>query len=107
MNVTDVVAPWAVILARGLGARMRKADGGAALGEAQARAADTGLKAMIPIGRPFLDYVLSALADAGVRKVCLVIGPEHDAVRTYYGIPQMLAEVMVIYQRLAGTSARA
>jgi len=80
-----VSAPWAVILARGLGTRMRKADGAAALGDAQARAADTGVKAMIPIGRPFLDYVLSALADAGVRKVCLVIGPEHDAVRTYYG----------------------
>lgn len=30
-----------------------------------------------------------------------------DAVRTHYGIPQMLAEVMGIYQRLAGTSARA
>ena len=40
---------------------------------------------MIPIGRPFLDYVLSALADAGIRSVCLVIGPEHNAIREYYG----------------------
>lgn len=39
---------------------------------------------MIPIGRPFLDYVLSALADAGIRNVCLVIGPEHYAIREYY-----------------------
>ena len=77
--------PIAVILARGLGTRMRKADPSAGLGDAQARVADTGVKAMIPIGRPFLDYVLSGLADAGITDVCLVIGPEHDAVREYYG----------------------
>ncbi|MCX6551714.1 MAG: nucleotidyltransferase family protein [Acidobacteria bacterium] len=76
--------PIAVILARGLGTRMRKADQSAAVGEDQARIADTGVKAMIPIGRPFLDYVLSALADAGIQDVCLVIGPEHGAVRDYY-----------------------
>jgi len=40
---------------------------------------------MIPVGRPFLDYVLSALADAGFQQVCLVIGPEHSVVREYYG----------------------
>jgi len=76
--------PIAVVLARGLGTRMRRADTGAALGDEQARVADTGVKAMIPIGRPFLDYVLSGLADAGVHEACLVIGPEHGAVRDYY-----------------------
>ena len=74
----------AVILARGLGTRMRKEDGSAKLTDTQARMADAGVKAMIPIGRPFLDYVLSILADAGYKRACLVIGPEHDAVRTYY-----------------------
>lgn len=74
----------AVILARGLGSRMRKADPDAQLDSAQQHAADLGLKAMIPVGRPFLDYVLSGLADAGVASVCLVIGPEHDAIREYY-----------------------
>ena len=39
---------------------------------------------MIPFRRPFLDYVLSALADAGCSDVCLVIGPEHDVIRDYY-----------------------
>jgi len=73
-----------VILARGLGTRMRKADAHAGLRPEQAAAADTGLKAMIPIGRPFLDYVLSALADAGFTDLCLVIGPEHARVRDYY-----------------------
>lgn len=75
----------AVILARGLGTRMKKADSSAALTAAEAAAADSGIKAMIPIGRPFLDYVLTALADAGYRRVCLVIGPEHQQVRDYYG----------------------
>jgi glucose-1-phosphate thymidylyltransferase len=71
-------------MARGLGTRMRRADDGAALDAAQARAADAGMKGMIPIGRPFLDYLLSALADAGFRDACLVIGPEHDAVREHF-----------------------
>jgi glucose-1-phosphate thymidylyltransferase len=74
----------AVILARGLGTRMRQADTGASVDPQQAAVADRGIKAMIPIGRPFLDYVLSALADADCRDICLVIGPEHSAVREYY-----------------------
>ena len=74
----------AVILARGLGTRMRKADPGAELHDEQGRVAESGMKGMIPIGRPFLDYVLAALADAGLTRVCLVIGPEHDAVRVHY-----------------------
>ena len=74
-----------VVLARGLGTRMRRNDAAAAIEGRQAAAADAGMKAMIPIGRPFLDYVLSAAAEAGYRHVCLVIGPEHDAIREYYG----------------------
>lgn len=75
----------AVILARGLGTRMRKADADAAMTQEQAAIAATGVKAMIPIDRPFLDYVLHDLAEAGYTSVCLVIGPEHDKVRDYYG----------------------
>jgi dTDP-glucose pyrophosphorylase len=75
----------AVIMARGLGTRMRKEADGARLDASQAAIADSGVKAMIPIGRPFLDYVLSALADAGFRRICLVIGPEHGIVRDHYG----------------------
>lgn len=74
----------AAILARGVGSRMRHADDGVALDGAQAAAAAQGLKGMIPIERPFLDYVLSALADAGLTDVVLVIGPEHDAIRAYF-----------------------
>ena len=84
---TGAAVTRAVILARGLGTRMRRADDGVQLNAAQAAAADAGLKAMIPVGtgRPFIDYSLSALADAGITDACLVIGPEHTAVREYYG----------------------
>ncbi len=74
----------AVVLARGKGTRMQRADARVAVDPAQAKAADAGLKAMIPFRRPFLDYVLSALADAGCDELCLVIGPEHTLVRDYY-----------------------
>src|SRR5271167_1139114 len=73
-----------VILARGLGRRMREDDTSAHINAPQAAAADSGVKAMVPVGRPFLDYVLGALADAGFTDVCLVIGPEHNAIRDYY-----------------------
>jgi len=75
----------AVILARGLGTRMRKADNNAQVNSKQAIIAETGVKAMIPIDRPFLDYVLHSLAEAGYQKICLIIGPEHGQVREYYG----------------------
>ena len=87
----------AVILARGLGTRMRQADGTATVDPRQAAVADQGIKAMIPIGRPFLDYVLSALADAGCRDICLVIGPEHSGVRDYYKRPGLLHRVRVSF----------
>ena len=63
---------------------MRADTGGASLDPQQAKAAGAGVKAMIPMGRPFLDYVLGSLADAGFRKICLVIGPEHAQIRDHY-----------------------
>ena len=75
----------AIVLARGLGTRMRAPDPSAPLTPEQQRIADAGLKAMIPLnGRPFLDYILSSLADAGIRDVGLVVAPDHDALRRYY-----------------------
>ncbi len=76
----------AVVLARGLGVRMRRSDPAARLDQAQSAAALAGLKGMVPLGgHPFLDYALTALADAGYRQVCLVVGPEHGVVREWYG----------------------
>ncbi len=102
-----VSATKAVILARGLGMRMRRAADEAALDEAQTRAADAGVKGMIPIGRPFLDYVISGLADAGFQHVCLVIGPEHQAIRDRYVREAALSRVRVTFavqQRPLGTA---
>ncbi|MGC1107881.1 MAG: nucleotidyltransferase family protein [Candidatus Acidiferrales bacterium] len=84
MTIAPKEISRAVILARGLGKRMRSSDLSARLDAGQSRAADVGMKAMIPIGRPFLDFVLSALADAGFTEACLVVGPEHTAIREYY-----------------------
>ena len=75
----------ALVLARGLGSRMRKDDPGVQLTADQQRAAAAGLKALMPIdGRPFLDYVLANLVAAGYDRACLVIGPDHHEVRRYY-----------------------
>lgn len=65
------------------------------------------MKGMIPFGRPFLDYVLSGLADAGYARVCLVIGPEHGAVREYYegaGRPTRLELSFAIQLEPRGTA---
>jgi glucose-1-phosphate thymidylyltransferase len=74
----------AVIMARGLGTRMRPVDPNAPMTTEQAEIAASGVKGMIPVGRPFMDYILGALADAGCTDICLVTGPEHSSVRAYY-----------------------
>jgi glucose-1-phosphate thymidylyltransferase len=99
----------AVLLARGLGSRMRQGDDGA-LTAGQAAAAAAGSKGMMPIGeRPFLDHVLSALADAGCTQVCFVVAPDHHAMRDYYegaGRPSRLAIAFAV-QPIADGTARA
>ena len=77
-------AERALILARGLGSRMRAAEPGVRLTADQERAAAAGLKALMPIGgRPFVDYVLASLADAGIRAVGLVIAPGDNPLRRH------------------------
>ncbi len=75
----------AVVLARGAGTRMRAADGDAPLSTEQQQAAASGHKALMPIaGRPFLDFVLKALASAGITDVALVVAPDHAEMRAAY-----------------------
>jgi dTDP-glucose pyrophosphorylase len=105
--MNDPTLDKAVILAGGLGTRMRRADDSAALDERQAAAAESGVKALIPVGRPFLDYVLSALADAGCRRACLVVAPDHDALRDYYGrqvCPRRISVEFAVQPRPLGTA---
>lgn len=116
----------AVIMARGLGTRMRRISGGVrasgagvpaadavagALSDAQTAAAEAGAKGMMPIGgdagHPFLEYVLSALADAGIAEAVLVVGPEHGAVREYFtrtAPPGRLALRFAVQERPLGTA---
>jgi glucose-1-phosphate thymidylyltransferase len=98
----------AVVLARGLGTRMRAQDDGAVIAREQAAVADQGVKAMIPVGgRPFLDYLLAALTDAGFTDVCLVVGPEHQAIREYYSrtvVPRRMRLSFAIQEIPLGTA---
>lgn len=96
-----------VILARGLGTRMRANHGEQGLLPEQASVADTGLKAMIPVGRPFLDFLISAIADAGFSDVCIVIGPEHGQVRERFTREVKPSRVRVhfaVQERALGTA---
>ncbi len=79
-------ATIAVVMARGLGTRMRREVPSSALTPAQTAMATLGLKGMIPdtAGRPLLDHILSALADGGVMDVVLVVAPDHAAIRDHY-----------------------
>jgi glucose-1-phosphate thymidylyltransferase len=92
--------PQAVLLSRGLGTRMRREVEGdvATLSEDQRRAAAQGAKGMMPLGaRPFLDYVLSALADAGITDVTLVVAPDHAQIAEYFGRTHVPARVRIHY----------
>ena len=99
----------AVVLARGLGRRMQESDATAMLDDAQRRAADSGHKALMPIaGRPFLDFVLSAIADAGLRHVALIVAPDHRAFRDYYvdeHPPERLRLDFAVQEEARGTAS--
>jgi len=86
---------------------MRRADAGVTLTDAQQRAADAGLKPLMPIGgRPFLDYVLSSLADAGVTRAGLVVAPDHAAAAAHYAAspPTRLTLDFVVQREPLGTA---
>lgn len=96
----------AVVLARGLGTRMR-AGGTGQLSEAQAAAAAAGYKALMPIGEHrLIDYSLSALADAGIRRVVLVVAPDHDEFRAHIDelAPQRLDVAFAVQVEPLGTA---
>jgi dTDP-glucose pyrophosphorylase len=95
------------VLARGLGTRMREADAAVSLTPEQQRSADAGLKPMVPVnGRPFVEYVLSAIADAGIRRVALVVAPDHLLIRHHFegNAPTRLTIEFVVQDEPLGTA---
>lgn len=78
---------------------MRRVDSGATLSAEQAAAADEGIKAMMPLerGRPFLHYILSALADAGVHEICLVVAPDASDLRRHFHHEMTLRRVRISF----------
>lgn len=74
----------AVILARGLGTRMRS-GGSAVLTGNQKTVAASGVKALVPLpnGKTLLDLITANLRAAGFDDICLVIGPEHRSIRDH------------------------
>lgn len=75
----------AVVLARGLGTRLRAASVDSKLSPEQERIANAGIKALMPVGkgRVMLDLIVDSLCRAGFSQICLVIGPEHGLIREH------------------------
>jgi glucose-1-phosphate thymidylyltransferase len=79
------------------------------LTEAQQTAARRGLKAVIPLGNPpvpFLGYVLSGLADAGFREVCLVLSPAQEEIERFLRDtrPSRVAVRVALQEKPLGTA---
>lgn len=75
----------AVIIARGLGKRMRAEHESAKLDAKQTEIASQGIKALMPIWgeKTLLDFIFENLSEAGFKEFCLVIGNEHQAIRDF------------------------
>jgi glucose-1-phosphate thymidylyltransferase len=73
----------AVILAAGRGTRMQRPSDAASLTPDQSAVANSGIKSLMPVGRPFIDYVLGSLKSAGYRRICLVVRPDNEALREH------------------------
>jgi dTDP-glucose pyrophosphorylase len=107
LRLPSMSTSLALVLARGLGSRMRAPDPDANITPEQSRAADAGLKAMMPVnGRPFLDYVLSSLADAGIGQVALIVAPDYQTWSDYYTAapPARLTLRFIVQREAIGTA---
>ncbi len=87
---------------------MRRPDTRARLDAAQQSAAAAGLKVLVPDarGRPFLDHVLTSLADAGIRDLALVVPAEHGPISAHLQQhpPRRLRVTLVVQPEPRGTA---
>jgi glucose-1-phosphate thymidylyltransferase len=86
---------------------MRRGESEVALTVAQSEAADAGLKCMIPVGRPFLDYALNALADGGVREVCIIVAAGDRQIRARYSRDVVLSRLRIEFAEQASPAGTA
>ena len=87
-----------MVLARGLGTRMQKQVPGLRLDRHTDRLAAEGVKGLIRVGRPFMDHMLQALMDAGVRELCLIVRPGASVIRRYYqAVGRMLTHARIAF----------
>lgn len=96
----------AVILARGLGTRMR-AEGNEDLTPEQKAAAASGHKALMPLGKyTLIDYSLTVFAQAGIEKIVLVVAPDHQAFKDHFAAlkPEKLEIVYAVQEEPIGTA---
>ncbi len=98
----------ALLLAGGRGTRMQRPASGASLDAEQNRLAALGVKSMVPDarGRPLLDHILTSLADAGIRRVGLVVPPVHDAIAAHLAVhpPRRTRVTLVVQHEATGTA---
>ena len=74
-----------VILARGLGTRLRAGASHANLNSEQTKIASLGIKTLMPLRgeKTLLEFIFENLQQAGFSEFCLVIGNEHQAIRDF------------------------
>ena len=77
-----------VISAGGASSRMKNSSGNSNLSKEETEQVNSQSKALISVGkgkRPILDYLLLNAEKAGYKNVCLIIGEQAEAFKTYYG----------------------
>ncbi len=74
-----------IVLAAGLGTRMRRDSGAIGTADVNLAAARQGLKGLIRLnGRPFLDFQIQRLIEAGCVEICLVLARERTPMHDRY-----------------------
>ncbi|MCO6473820.1 MAG: sugar phosphate nucleotidyltransferase [Melioribacteraceae bacterium] len=76
-----------MILAAGVSSRMKKPDNTITADEKLIHEADTISKSMIGVGkdnRPFMDYLLFNITEAGYREVLFIINEKDEFIKKYY-----------------------
>ena len=75
-----------VILAAGASSRMKRSVASKGLSKDDLQAANTNSKALIPVGqRPVMDFLLKNAIRAGFKRAILIVPPDHQAFKEFYG----------------------